>query len=171
MNYFELFEIPVQLKPNVDLLRKKYFELSKRYHPDNFAVNENADQQKVLEDSALLNKAWNTLKNNDEIIKYVLKEKNLLEEEEKYQLPQEFLMDMLEVNEELSDAMLSDDEEMKLRVQQQLDELEKIIYEPVVTIIENYQDGITTEEELLQVKEYYFKKKYLLRLRRQLGKS
>jgi molecular chaperone HscB len=171
MNYFELFEIPVQLKPDIDLLRKKYFQLSKKYHPDNFAVNENADQQKVLEDSALLNKAWNTLKNNDETIKYVLKEKNLLEEEEKYQLPQEFLMAMLEVNEELSDAVLSDDEETTLRVQQQLDELEKIIYEPVATIIENYKDGITTEEELLQVKEYYFKKKYLLRLRGQLGKS
>ena len=31
-------------------------------------------------------------------------------------------------------------------------------------IIENYKEGVTTEEELLQVKEYYFKKKYLERL-------
>jgi molecular chaperone HscB len=31
----------------------------------------------------------------------------------------------------------------------------------VEAIITNYQEGITTEKELLQVKEYYFKKKYL----------
>ena len=42
-----------------------------------------------------------------------------------------------------------------------IDQLKKQIYEPVEAIITNYQEGITTEKELLQVKEYYFKKKYL----------
>ena len=44
MNYFELFNIPVQLKVNTALLSKKFFELSKKYHPDYFA-NDNEEVQ------------------------------------------------------------------------------------------------------------------------------
>jgi molecular chaperone HscB len=43
------------------------------------------------------------------------------------------------------------------------------IYEPVKPIVENYKDGITTTDELLMIKEYYYKKKYLLRLEQQLA--
>ncbi len=42
------------------------------------------------------------------------------------------------------------------------------IYEPVKEIVEHYQEGVTSEKELLQVKEYYFKKKYLNRIHQQL---
>ena len=38
------------------------------------------------------------------------------------------------------------------------------IYNDVAAIVENYQEGITTEKELLQVKSYYYKKKYLQRI-------
>ncbi len=69
MQYFELFEIPVQLNPDKILVRKKYLELSKQYHPDYFANNEDADQQKVLEEAAILNKAFKTFNNPDETIR------------------------------------------------------------------------------------------------------
>jgi molecular chaperone HscB len=36
--------------------------------------------------------------------------------------------------------------------------------------VEHYQEGITSEKELLQVKEYYYKKKYLDRIKKQLEK-
>ena len=48
-------------------------------------------------------------------------------------------------------------------------ELQEEIYEPVKKIVENYQEGAAAEKELLQVKEYYFKKKYLDRIRQQLN--
>jgi molecular chaperone HscB len=35
-------------------------------------------------------------------------------------------------------------------------------------VVEQYREGITTREELLQVKEWYFQKKYLDRIRQQL---
>ena len=41
--------------------------------------------------------------------------------------------------------------------------------EAVKKYIEDYQDDRVTEKELLQVKEYYYKKKYLDRIRRQLA--
>ena len=57
----------------------------------------------------------------------------------------------------------------KISMQKQLTDLENEIYEPVKSIIQNYKEGITSKEELLQVKDYYFKKKYLHRLSHQLN--
>ena len=41
---------------------------------------------------------------------------------------------------------------------------EKEIYSEVSSIIDGYNDTSTTTTQLLKVKEYYFKKKYLLRI-------
>lgn len=38
MNYFELFDIPVQLKLDKFSLHKKFIALSRKYHPDYFAI-------------------------------------------------------------------------------------------------------------------------------------
>jgi molecular chaperone HscB len=89
-----------------------------------------------------------------------------MEEEEKYQLPGEFLMEMLELNEQMMEA---NSEEEKLELRTSLQNIETEIYDPVKEIVENYREGVTTEKELLQVKEYYYKKKYLDRIRQQLG--
>lgn len=166
MNYFDLFDIPVQLQVDVVSLHKKFIELSKKYHPDYFISEGIEKQAESLERSASLNKAYKTFKNPDETIKYVLQSKGLLEEEEKYQLPQAFLMEMMEINEELA---ASQDETAGVSLQSSIDTIQNEIYEPVKKIIEHYQEGVTSEKELLQVKEYYFKKKYLNRIRQQLA--
>ena len=62
-----------------------------------------------------------------------------------------------------------DDPELKLSLQSAINNLQSDIYGPVKEIVEYYQDGVTTEEELLQVKEYYYKKKYLYRIQQQLN--
>ena len=167
MNYFELFDIPVQLNVDKIKLASKYFELSRKHHPDYF-VNENPEkQQSVLEISAQLNKAYKTFQTTDETIKYTLQLKGLLQEEEKYQLPQDFLTEVLEINEQLMD--MGDDPAGKVRIQLAIGNMQLAIYEPVKDIIEHYREGITTEKELLKVKEYYFKKKYLQRIQQQLN--
>src|SRR5215510_4081250 len=128
MNYFELFEIPVQLKVDVAGLHKKFFELSRKYHPDYFIKEKAEAQSEALEKSALLNKAYKAFKNPDETIKYVLQQKGLLEEEEKYELPPDFLMEVLEINEKVMDA--EDDPNLKVHLQSAIDNLQIEIYEP-----------------------------------------
>ena len=166
MTYFELFDIPVQLKVNTANLSRRFFELSKQFHPDYFATGNKDVQEESLEKSALLNKAWKTFQSPDATIKYVLQEKGLMEEEEKYQLPPAFLMEVMEINEQLMDA---DDSSVKSGLVSTIEELQNEIYGPVKEIVEHYQEGHTSEKELLQVKEYYYKKKYLDRIRRQLA--
>ncbi len=167
MNYFEIFGIPIQLKIDKNELPKKYFELSRKFHPDFYANSTPSEQQKALEITANLNKAFKTFQNPDETIKYVLQLKGLLEEEEKYQLPPEYLMEVLEINEKLMDV--ADDPGLKIELQSAIDNLQSEIYAPAKEIIEHYNEGITTEEELLQVKAYYYKKKYLYRIQQQLN--
>jgi molecular chaperone HscB len=164
MNFFEIFGLPVQLKVDKTNLPKKYFELSKQFHPDFFSNATPAEQRYALEISANLNKAFKTFQNPDETIKYVLQLKNLLQEEEKYELPKDFLMDVLEINEQLMDA--GDNPELKSNLQSAIDNLQSEIYEPVKQIVEHY---LSSEKELLQVKEYYYKKKYLRRIQQQLN--
>jgi len=167
MNYFEIFGIPIQLKVDKKELPKKFFELSRKFHPDFYANTTPSEQNRALEITANLNKAFKTFQNPDDTIKYVLQLKELIEEEEKYQLPPDFLMEVLEINEKLMDA--EDDPELKVSLQSAINNLQSEIYEPVKETVEHYQDGVTTEKELLQVKEYYYKKKYLHRIQQQLN--
>lgn len=162
MNYFELFDIPVALQVPSAGLSDKYFALQKKYHPDRFAQAPEADQLEALELSSQVNKGFRILKNPEETIRYVLQLKGLLQEEEKYELSPAFLMEMMELNELVMEA--DGDAGALQSVTSAIDQLKKDIYEPVKKIMANYQEGVTSEEELLQVKEYYFKKKYLDRL-------
>lgn len=166
MTYFELFDIPIALKVDAASLSARFFQLSRETHPDYF-VSAGADAQaEALDKSALLNKAWLTFRNPDETIKYVLQLKGLLEEEERYVLPPDFLMEVMEINEQLMD---SDDPDVAASVGASINRIQHEIYEPVQEIVESYQEGITSEEALLRVKEYYYKKKYLDRIRRELA--
>ena len=164
MNYFDLYEIPVSLQPNEKLVKQKFYALSRQYHPDFYSNASSEEQSDVLEKSSEINKAYKVFQSKDETIKYVLQQKGLLQEEEKYELPPAFLMDMLELSEQMMEAKMDNDEDAKSSIEKQVDNVQNEIYDPVQTIIENYREDITTEKELLQVKDYYYKKKYLNRI-------
>ncbi len=153
MNYFELFEMPISIKIDKAALSKKYIELQKKYHPDFFVKANEYDQEEALQISSELNKALKIFKNEDQTIKYILQQKQLLEEEEKYQLPADFLMEMMDLNEELSEGSAK-----------QVQELQDQLYKDVQHIIENYDDTTILAADLMKLKEYYYKKKYLQRI-------
>ena len=153
MNYFQLFELPVSINIDKSTLAKKYFELQKKYHPDFFVQGTEHEQAQALDISSQLNKALKVLKDEEQTIKYVLQLKELIEEEEKYQLPPAFLMEMMELNEELSEDSAN-----------QVISMEQELRNEVCSIIENYNDTTTSTADLLKLKEYYFKKKYLQRI-------
>ena len=169
MNYFELFDIAISFSPDKAQLKLKFYELSRKYHPDFFTQENETEQAEALEKASLVNKGFKVLQNQDETIKYVLQLKGLLEEEEKYNLPPDFLMEMMELNEQLADAKMEGDSNAFEAINKLIADKEEEIYEPVKNNIENYKEGTTTNEELLQVKEYYFKKKYLNRILATIG--
>ena len=161
MNYFELYNLPISLHPDQAIMKEKFYELSRQYHPDFHSNATEEEQADMLEKSSLVNMAYKVFLNPDETIKYVLMSKGLLEEEEKYQLSPDFLMEVLDLNEQALDVSEQADTD---RLTNTIANFQKQIYEPVEAVITDYKEGITTEKELLQVKEYYYRKKYLDRI-------
>jgi molecular chaperone HscB len=161
MNHFQLYNLPITLQPDQELVKKKFYELSRTFHPDFYSQASEEEQADVLEKSSQVNQAYKIFRDPDATIKYVLQLKGLLEEEEKYQLSPDFLMEMLDLNEQAMEVSGPDD---KQQLEQQIANTKQEIYEPVEKMVAGYQEGLTSEKELLQVKEYYYRKKYLDRI-------
>eukprot|EP01136_Pigoraptor_vietnamica_P003746 Opistho-1_new@33368 len=98
MNYFELYQIPLSLQPDLVQVKAKFYELSRLYHPDFHGQGTEEEQAEALETASQVNMAWKVFQHPDETLKYVLQLKGLLEEEEKYQLSPEFLMEVMDLN-------------------------------------------------------------------------
>ncbi len=164
MNYFELYDLPISFQPNASIVKAKYFELSRKYHPDFYGSGTEAEQQEALEMSAIVNSAFKTFSNADATIKYILEFKGLIEDEEKYPLPNSFLMEMMDLNEELMEAKMEENlsviEDCKLKIENFV----KTIFSEVAEIINRTSIDEITAKDFLKVKEYYFKKKYLNRI-------
>lgn len=163
-NYFDLFGIPVALKVDVQSLKKKFYELSRSYHPDFFSNAGEEAQLESLENASLLNKAYKTFQQEDATIRYVLELKGLMPTDEKYTLNNAFLMEVMDINEALMELEGENDPAARQKLLQQVQQLELEQYEAVQSIIDHYQEGTTTDADLLKVKEYYYRKKYLQRI-------
>ena len=61
-DYFEVFGLPRKLQVDLEALQRRFYELSRRHHPD-FHQGENAaTQAQALEASALVNRAYRALR-------------------------------------------------------------------------------------------------------------
>ena len=157
MNYFELFGLPAAPSVDKTLLAKKYFELQKESHPDFFTQGTEAEQEDAVERSASINKAFNIFQNEEKTIEYFLQTVDMFETGEKYSLPPDFLMEMMEINEALTEGDMD-------AVVKQVKEYETALLEEVKPVIAGYDPAHTSQEHLLKLKEYYYKKKYLKRI-------
>ena len=160
MNYFELFGLPIGFQVDATKLRQAYMELQRTSHPDKFTQSSSEEQETALEKSAIANKAFTLLNNKELILPYVLEVMGYMESDEKYALSPDFLMEMMDLNEAWMDA---DADTEKLTVTEQVKTIQNAIYTPVKAILEGNSIDIT-KEAMLQVKEYYYKKKYLDRI-------
>lgn len=157
MNYFELFGLPVAPSVDRSLLARKYFLLQKESHPDFFIQGSEDEKEEALQQSAHINRAFNIFQQEEKTIEYFLELTGMIKAGEKYNLPPDFLMEMMEINEALADA---DGEIIKKRVQ----DYEADLNASIKPILKSYRADATTGALLLQLKEYYYKKKYLNRI-------
>ena len=62
MDYFEVFGLPRRLGLDAAELQRKFYELSRRTHPDFHQTAPAEEQARVLETSAQLNAAYRALR-------------------------------------------------------------------------------------------------------------
>lgn len=170
MNYFELYGQPESFHPGAAAVKSKYYELSRRYHPDRFVQAGDAERAEALRMAALNNDAWKTLTSPDATMAYILQLHGLLEDEEKYNLPPSFLMEMMDLNEVVSEYESDrENERMKEKVLQALADQTAAWESAVAPLTEKYDVGEGDNALLLRIKDYYFRKKYLLRIQQRIN--
>jgi molecular chaperone HscB len=168
MNYFEFYNILESFNPDAAFLKKKFYQLSKEYHPDFYANEDEAKQQQILELSTLNNKTYQTLSDPNKRLEYILKSHNLLVEGAKPQLPADFLMEMMDINERLMEV---DDENELGHITNEVLAIEGDIEENLAGLTADYEtlDDTAKESRLNDIAGLYYRQKYLLRIRESLN--
>jgi len=170
MQYFEFYDLPVSFLIDEGLLRKKFVQKSKEFHPDFHTLASDEKQAEILELSTLNNEAYKTLSDADKRMQYILQQKDLLGEDNKNQLPQAFLMEMMDINEKLMTLEMDFDETVYQQLQTLLQQKESEMYKVVKDALESYQEENASADRLHKIRDYYLQKRYLIRIKENLAK-
>ena len=167
MDYFEFYGLPESFNLDPALLKKKFYELSKLYHPDFYTGEDEAKQQEILELSTLNNKAYQVLTNPAHRMEYILKLHDLVSEGAKPQLPSDFLMEMMDINERLMEV---DNAKSLAGITGEVLAIEGDITEQLAALTADYTNLNHTaqEERRIQIADIYYRQKYLLRIKESL---
>ncbi|HTK20799.1 MAG TPA: Fe-S protein assembly co-chaperone HscB [Mucilaginibacter sp.] len=168
INYFDFYGIPESFHPDVAALKKKFYELSKRYHPDFYATDTDEKQQEILELSTINNKAWQTLSDPTKRLEYILRQHELLVDGAKPALPGDFLMEMMDINERLMEI---EDADRWGEINNEVMAVDDDINQKLHSLTKDYHtlDDIAKESRLNEILDIYYRQKYLLRIKESLN--
>src|SRR3989454_8364777 len=102
MDYFEVFGLPRQLGIDTLALEKKFYELSRKYHPDYFTTASPSEKTQAVRMTALLNDAYRTLRNPVHRVEFLLSLYGFKPDGSR--VPQSLLMEVFEINEQLEEV-------------------------------------------------------------------
>ncbi|MGI9322470.1 MAG: Fe-S protein assembly co-chaperone HscB [Pseudomonadales bacterium] len=105
-NYFEIFGLPVDYRVDLTLLAERYLDVQKQVHPDRYADGTQAERRAAMQAATLVNTANLTLQDTLKRAIYMLQLKEVSLEENP-ELPPAFLMEQIELREELEAAAAS----------------------------------------------------------------
>jgi len=110
MNYFELFGLPIQFELDGGLLASQFRELQRQFHPDNFATASERDQLLSVRKAAQINDAYQVLKHPISRAETILMLNGFdIKGEQKTLQDPMFLMEQMELREELENITSEDD--------------------------------------------------------------
>ena len=108
MDHFEVFGLPRRLAIDTAELQRKFYELSRRHHPDFHQTAPPEEQARALEASARLNAAYRALRDPILRVEYLVRLEEGRDTKEgatvKPKAPPELLEEMFEIQEALAEA-------------------------------------------------------------------
>jgi molecular chaperone HscB len=164
VNYFELFEIPPQFEVDTKKIKPKFLELSRKFHPDFHTNEDEAGLQRVMEISSAVNKGWQVFQDPMATLQYVLEMIGSISEQENVKLSGDFLMEMMELNEQITDS----EQNQLLDIKEKIYQYEQTLYSGVKKMLIS-PPSATSETDLEKIKEYYYQRKYLNRIQERIG--
>ncbi|XP_046833290.1 iron-sulfur cluster co-chaperone protein HscB [Vespa crabro] len=151
LNYFDILGIKLNYNVNNEEIHEKYRQLQKMLHPDKFGNKMEREKQISEALSSLLNKAYSTLTHPLKRGLYMLQLKGITIPEGTTSMNPEFLMEIMERNEEIESA--SNDKEKVIRLMEE----NKIILQKLSRKVADAFSNNNTEQakEILMKMKYY----------------
>ncbi len=165
MNYFEFYQLPVRFGLDVGKLKRLYLLKSKETHPDYFTLASAKEQEDAMHQASINNEAYKVLADPNLRTKHILELKGIIQEGEKNELSPNFLMEMMDINEQLMDAAFDPAarQVVETNVNALLEDLKNTEI-PLMAAFDERNDVVI----LQKIKEIYFQRKYLLRIKEKL---
>jgi molecular chaperone HscB len=165
MNYFQFYEISERFQLDTSVVRTIFLKNSRRFHPDFHTQESDERQNEILELSTKNNEAFQTL--SDPILRmaHILKNHGFLGDETKNRaLSPDFLMEMMEINENLMELEFDFDQKSFEKTKNQIDDFKKNMDAEIAEILENWTPETSKTSDLEAVENYFLKNKYFLRI-------
>ena len=170
MNYFEFYGLPVSFFLDEKALKNQYLRKSKEYHPDFHTLASTEERDRVLDMSAFNNVAYRTLSNIEKRIAYILELKGVLIPGAKSEVPQDFLIEMMDINERLMEfEMDGGSNELREKLLAEIGTIEATIQADITEAMAAHDRDEAKETSLQRVKNSYLKSKYVSRIKAQVG--
>ncbi|WP_035563960.1 iron-sulfur cluster co-chaperone HscB C-terminal domain-containing protein [Hymenobacter sp. IS2118] len=170
-DYFAFYGLPESFRPDADALKRLYYAKSRETHPDFHATSSPENQAEMLRLATLNTDAYRTLADPDKRMAYILRQHGLLEEGKQEQLPPDFLMDMMDLNEQLMDLETAPDPTVVAQVAGEVQAIADTLDASIEPVLIGYEQ-LPSEHRpagLQQIRTYYLKKRYLLRIQQQVA--
>jgi len=168
-NYFAFYGLPVSFGIDAAALKRAFLHKSRQHHPDFYTQADGNAQEQALAMATYNNQAYETLGNTDKRVSYVLQLKGAISPDERYDLPPAFLGQMMDINEALSEIDAQQPNPQQINsIAADLDEIARQIEQTAqeaIAICDNDPENTTA---LKKIKEFYYKKRYLLRVQKTL---
>lgn len=167
MDYFTLFGLSASYHIDLPQLSARFQDLQRQYHPDKFASSPPAEQLVAVQQSATINQAWQTLRHPLARAEYLLSLHGFdLASEQHTVRDTAFLMEQLELREELDEIAQAKDEVRlesimqrvkklyDVRLQQMVSELDDQAWEAAADTVRKlrFLDKLRTSAEQLEEK-------------------
>jgi molecular chaperone HscB len=110
-NFYQFFGIDRKLSLDEALLQKRFYELSRQWHPDRFTRRSPAEQQEALDATSVLNDGYRTLRDPIKRAEYLLAEEGFpIGEQRSRDVPPELLEEVFELNMALEELKAGDED-------------------------------------------------------------
>jgi len=163
-NYFEIFDLPTSYDIDLTELSTRYRKLQTAVHPDKFANASDLERRISMQQSALINEAYQTLKSPLSRARYMLQLKGIdLTNESSVNMDSEFLMQQMRLREALEQVRDAQDPEAKLLVIAK--EIEQAIAEQITVVTRLFKED--NADQLAKIADYVRRMQFMVKLQQE----
>jgi molecular chaperone HscB len=171
--FFALFGLDEELALDTEDLQRRFYELSRKLHPDLFTRKSEQERQNSLDASAVLNDGYRTLRDPVKRAEYVLKQHGFdIGEQRSKDVPPELLEEVFELNMALEEIRGGDDsmrpqlDEAREKFTQMLGDTDRELQ----TEFEQY-DASHNREVLTRIRQILNRRRYISNLVNEVEKE